>query len=1034
MIFFSFEASPTSGAVMCNTGKLLCSYPGPAIAVPVSIAKSPTFCEEFAIFAQQMDRVVLPDAIPKSTKAGSKVPEERDTVNPKFITQMLTGILRAIGRPVDFDRFQKRVADDVLWNNAKLPWRRSPLWLVVRVGLQIALKNSVEYKAFMIFFLSDILEEAVECRLDSALLFVMNAKLSRRGYKLRDHIPRFVLSRAYEATAINNRQMRSIWAQIQEDNSRYLEWEPTQISFRESAHLSLRNCGEYLTAVMNRKAVDTKRLKFKPNHTPRNRTTGASGNLPSRNVKDASEDDRYIFLADFESWVKENLDKWVEGNIHRDDACEELARWINDYTGTAKTAYKSNPEDLSIMLLTTYELWIAMDKVAVNNCPLLLEYTPELALVESYRLFDPLLLPRYQQMERLSRVEEYLQKRRAEAKPWNPSIFSDDLDGFSFAVCYFRQSSFHQKLDRRILDDAEKERRGKIEEFDRRSREYDELQSRAKSQHCTIAKSPDHRGLYQHLSCDRCKNERRAKKMRINLHEWPLPKNDLERMAVVFELQCPLGFSVWRDTTFKILVDICTPDQPERKISGKPFEQLWEYSGLKRYFVSQCQQRLAWSSKTKSFQRSHYRDLPFPTSVETICVDNALNYARFDKDSSEWANKRLGKVDVRKLCTFSLPEGPYKTLQYAVDDTSHTSNEVISRQHACSVVLSLHEYYSFGTLRAGHRLQWLNIARELRTGTLKFNDEAVDLLLMQTGWQAGPPDPPKIYRESHVDLGRPEFGQTLLGELDRMLTSIEANWMEATSAKTLISLAARLLSTSKHQGITDGVFSFLRKARQVTLNWTRRLATKVQECKTETDMDLQRRTLQMAAICRGTYDVYNQDHLEGLLCSTEDVAVLIECAIIVYNNAPSKKTGTLPRSIRQILDRDRRFAHTIESFLWDPKRQAMLHSGLYRSMERVCPNYISGSTPWRRLPSPNDRWIETKTGHDHPLKLHYNLLSGALLIDGSPVGRMPLSFVSHPTYRRLFGEVNTPRNTLGTIGLISILYSRRYFMFLDRAC
>ncbi|KAJ8597530.1 hypothetical protein M405DRAFT_780046, partial [Rhizopogon salebrosus TDB-379] len=125
-IFESFEISPDPTAVMGAKGKLICSYPGPAIAVPNTIVGDSTFPSELANFLVHMDQDVL-DAAATTTKAKSTVLEERDTAHPRYITELLTGILRGLGSIADVPRIRKRIGDDVLWDSAKLPWRRSPL-------------------------------------------------------------------------------------------------------------------------------------------------------------------------------------------------------------------------------------------------------------------------------------------------------------------------------------------------------------------------------------------------------------------------------------------------------------------------------------------------------------------------------------------------------------------------------------------------------------------------------------------------------------------------------------------------------------------------------------------------------------------------------------------------------------------------------------------------------------------------------------------------------------------------------------------
>ena len=84
----------------------------------------------------QLDAETPQKVLPTTIKAHSKVPEVRDTAHPRFVTEMLTGLLRAIGQPHDVPRIYKHTRDDVLWKDAFKPWRRCPLWLILRVALQ----------------------------------------------------------------------------------------------------------------------------------------------------------------------------------------------------------------------------------------------------------------------------------------------------------------------------------------------------------------------------------------------------------------------------------------------------------------------------------------------------------------------------------------------------------------------------------------------------------------------------------------------------------------------------------------------------------------------------------------------------------------------------------------------------------------------------------------------------------------------------------------------------------------------------------
>ena len=126
-----------------------------------------------------------------------------------------------------------------------------------------------------------------------------------------------------------------------------------------------------------------------------------------------------LYLADLELWVHHSLNDWLRANMERKDACMALAKVIDTYTSAASSAYTDMPEDVSLMLLTSIDLWVALDKCALHHYPLLHDYDPGFPP----SLFEPLLLPRKAQMERLFRVEQYLATRRKAAVPGFPSIF-----------------------------------------------------------------------------------------------------------------------------------------------------------------------------------------------------------------------------------------------------------------------------------------------------------------------------------------------------------------------------------------------------------------------------------------------------------------------------------------------------------------------------------------------------------------------------------------------------------------------------------
>jgi hypothetical protein len=122
LVFEAFEVSPPPEKVMATEGKLLCSYPGPATELSISIAQNPSFVQQLASFLINMDFDQL-DAVATTLKAGSEVVETRGTTDPKYITELLMAILHGMGQETNVKRIAKRIADDVCWGDDALnPW------------------------------------------------------------------------------------------------------------------------------------------------------------------------------------------------------------------------------------------------------------------------------------------------------------------------------------------------------------------------------------------------------------------------------------------------------------------------------------------------------------------------------------------------------------------------------------------------------------------------------------------------------------------------------------------------------------------------------------------------------------------------------------------------------------------------------------------------------------------------------------------------------------------------------------------------
>ncbi|KAH7924414.1 hypothetical protein BV22DRAFT_1013320 [Leucogyrophana mollusca] len=995
-IFESFEVSPTAVAVMGATGKLLCSYPGPAISVPNSIVHDATFRAELANFLARMNEDVL-DAAATTTKAGSVVIEERDTTHPRYITSLLTAILRGLGKAAEIPRIRKRIGDDVQWHNARLPWRRSSFWLVIRVALQTSLvrmhSECSTYKTFLLFFMAQLTERALERDLPNEILYFMSAKISRRLAKLGSSASSSVTSVVQSATREVRKKLEARWLKVQEVQAASPDWAPESLDFEKDTNLSLLNSRSHLSSVLSGENLEYKPTTFHPTET--RRRTSISDFFAGRccYLAEAYEAEPFVALSDFESAVESGIDNWVSQVHDADSACLALEDSMSQYSTAALKHYSENPDNSSIMLLTLLELWIALDKVVVGKIPLLSEYQPEVPV----SLLNPILLHNAEKLSRLDQAQQYLTERHSRAN--RASVFSDELSDECFAVRFFSSSPAHQTLESRIERDATAQRNAKMVELHQKNQRHAALTRQAHTLGHTQCVDAIGDLTHQAKKCQKCRLEAEIRGLKISVHEWPLPRNHFGTKIVVFELDCPLAFDVWRTATFRLLLDVCTPPLPDARLV-RPEMTLRNYKPLVRYSVPRSNHRTTLASSTKPFIKSHYRTRPIPATSGDICVNNGLQFKYFDDVRHGWASDAFQRCDVSGYSTFTLPQGPYQHLQYSVAGTTHTSNDVISDQYHCHKDLTLNEFIAFGSLRSGSLLQWLNIVRELRARTLSYRREEVHLLILQTIWQVGPLL--GNCRPWHEELNCAAFGNALLDELADLMAGIEANWLEALSMKTITVLTSRLLTATQNAEVRSSGYSLLLKVRETTFQCLQELSSRLQSADDVTQNEFQSRVREMAATCRSTYCL-EANPVDILLQSTEDVEILVYCSIMVYDHTPPD-VGTLSTSSRVALDQDRRLSHSLEHFL--RQRIGECPEGLDRAITRVWPAYRVGS-PWRALDGSNCRWLTSRTAaqtNQQSQMVHYNLLDGRLLIDGRPLGRLPLGIVRHPTYSLVFGS------------------------------
>ncbi|ESK95832.1 hypothetical protein Moror_12444 [Moniliophthora roreri MCA 2997] len=994
-LFESFEVSPDNESIMSTNGRLICTYPGPAISVPAETARDVHFVSELSNFLTQMNFDPIDDAIPTTWKAGSEVGEIRDTTHPRYITELLTGILRGVGCSEEVPRISKRIADDILWKDALLPWRRSPIWLLIRVSLATTLHRSHGdlrlYKSFMAFTMAQILRGAVSAGLESDLLSCMSKKISRRLYKLGSDAPKFLTEEILDVCTLTNGLLQKRWdaEQKRHAGASYVGWVPKSLDIAADTRLSMTNSRAYIEKVFKGSNSAVSSSSFTPAERPRFRKLAL---YDPNTLEQAYFDHGILALTDFERAVEDGIDSWVAMRLRDESACATLSMWMKTYSEKAEKEYRGDPEAISFMFLTLFELWVGLDKLCTKQCPLMQDYSPE--VTES--ILEPLLLRPSDSFSRLKKVLQYVRERHARATH-SESIFSGSITSRSFAIRYFDSSRAHQDLKARIETKADADRRSKVEELTRMNNRHKALKDEArKLEHKMQFINQKGRPVCG-KGCKKCRLERKASALRIKVFEWPLPGGALEAKATVFELDCPFPFGIWRDATYYLLRDRCSPEEI-RKVPKKTKAEklLQDYQSLLSFRPSPFSaKRITFASSTKSFLDAHYKRRSIPCLEDRVCLKNALRLRLYDASEGVWVSNPFADCTIRRKCTYQIEGGHYYNLQYAIDCTDHTPNTVMANQSECNQDLTLHEYIAFATLRSGPSIQWLNILRELSSGNLTFRRVEVEMLLLQAAFQTGPLTSGSEWGW-HAELCQPRFGAALLEQLRRLKSTVSASWMEVSSMRTIIALTRRILSSGDSM-LCRAAFSLLKDARHVAYGWMDQLRTRLKDTTDEVALGpLQISLCELAATFRSTYDLDRRHYPELFTCD-DDLSCFLFAGMILRDNTPNLLKG-VPRIVRQLLERDRRLSHSLQSII---ARVILANGhGLDQAIKGLW-SFYNSTSQWRQLPAPNDRWLYSRSGSQ---VVHIDLLSNQLLVDGRPPSRLPLKITSHPTYARIFGE------------------------------
>ena len=212
--------------------------------------------------------------------------------------------------------------------------------------------------------------------------------------------------------------------------------------------------------------------------------------------------------------------------------------------------------------------------------------------------------------------------------------------------------------------------------------------------------------------------------------------------------------------------------------------------------------------------------------------------------------------------------------------------------------------------------------------------------------------------------------------------------------------------------VSERACALLREARDLTYRWICELGLKLENTPDETSRaGLRRRLFTLATTCFSTFDVC-PEYIPAILTIETDFSIAMQCAVIAHDNTPPSLSDGDSLFLARMFSRHRRLLHYLEPILGQSLPGVVGHVKLLRAgayddaLAKLWLGYRRRTfSNWHVLQRSNSRWIFCIAEGGHGV--HFDLLTGQLLIGGKRLGRLPQEIVEHPIYAGILGTVSS---------------------------
>lgn len=690
--------------------------------------------------------------------------------------------------------------------------------------------------------------------------------------------------------------------------------------------------------------------------------------------------------------------------------CVDVAQRIEDYVDRSENAYRSNSVQMSTAILLLMELWVEMDTCAVRAYPLLKDYSPGFPL----HVFNSLHLPLLNDMIRLQRVQAHLDSRLDACAAAKMTIF-DDPSHSCFAARWFDLSPDLRKVQQQIEADAEKRRQEKVLEHERVKAEYDQLIQDMAGMDCTTITDESYPDELVHnvRRCEKCSKSKQSRGKRISPLEHPLPRQQYEAKATIFELNIPVGFSAYRDATWKIISTIAR-ETPPRETTPQIFLQ--DYPKLSHYRESPGG-KFCLASRNKIASQTHRNTVHVCQPLEQFFVNCGLELRYFDNGSlKNWVATTRLEPSFMHHCKITIPDNsPLANVltrpELSTDARRPESNKILSSEPDCPNSLNVHEFLAFQMLFSPSHTRWDFMLMQLGSSTLNFSSEAISNAMQHLTTEAGPvhgDDPTHHLRAAHAVFEDESFCMQLIDQITSRLSILTLNWRDSHSMSMIIALLSRLYSLASPT-MAKKALQLIQDVRSVLSRWNSLLGEEIRNATSEASAQICGKYAFLTAILgRRTFSVFAEScdstEIPNLYLNSETMVSFIAFSVAFQNNCPNPQK--LSASFKAVLVQDMKLTYSLRHLLrrsieQHPQCLANALGALWPDLDRQCSNV-------HFLDRPNEGWCEMKITNPHMRRqsVMFHILEGHLRIDGQSLGRLSENIRKDVVIQELFGDSN----------------------------